>query len=501
MRRITFCLKQYVWIALITIVVSGCYYTTPPPPGYEVPICPVQMSINEALEETESLEGKPLFINNQPLPEDWWCLFGDSQLADLIEQTLQNNPTLHAAYAKIELAQEAANKVRSALFPTVNFATDIQKITVSKTGAIPPIPPVFPFNYTQYEGQFNFTYDLDIWLKNRNTFAAALGEVQAAIADNVFSQLALSMSVARVYFELQINYQRRDLAQALVDSFDRANQLIQQRVHQNLGTGIDYLFSQDRLAAARRTLSLIEEAILLTQNQLRAFIAGNFDETFCNLSVISKPLPSIPLPECLPLNLISYRPDIVSQLWLIQTAGRKVDVAIAGFYPDLNLSGFGGYQTIVLNKFFMGKSGYSDLELALSLPIFNAGLLQANLAATEIQYDLAVYKYNDLVINAVKEVLDGLIKVRKANERLGISRQETQYEEDIYQLTKLKFENNISSELDYLVQEQQVISALDNQAIATGETIQAMLLLIRALGGGYDASLIGECIVNKDENQ
>ncbi len=454
---------------------------------------------SEALQEAfDNAEADPQFEATAWIPEDWWQLFGDPQLDCFIRQALENNPTLQVAEAKINLAEHAVEKVQAALYTTVNLLGDAQRIKVSQNSpylpasatqnptALAPVFPGVPLNLNLYETYFTFSYDLDIWCKNRNTVRAAIGDMQAKIADEVFARLALSVSVASVYYQLQIDYQRRKLAQASVENRQRFYELTQKRQEQNLDNTQVVLNTVLNVQTAQEGLLAIDGDIAVREYQLKALLANDFTDEINDISITQQPLEKVPLPDGLPLHLIGHRPDIISQLWVIESAGRQIRVAQAGFYPDLNLMGYLGYQSSKISNLFASGSQFGDGELAFNLPVFNGGLLTANLRLSQVNYDLAILQYNQLVLDAVKDVLTALAVLKNANQQLQEFEKQTDSQKKIFELTKLRVANNISSAIDELNSEQQYILVKDQELVALGGTIQAALVLIKAVGGGFE---------------
>ena len=369
-------------------------------------------------------------------------------------------------------------------------------LPISGTGAIsssspipqaPIVPGIIPVYFTQYETALNILYDFDLWNKNRNTLKAACGEVQSAIADAAFVQLSLSIALAEVYFRLQADYEQLRILREIHENREEYFELVQMRVQYNLDDNLIFYAALNNLIAAKQAVLVAEANIAVGENQLRAYLAGDFQEEICDMHIDEIPLPKVPLPELLPLNLISHRPDIISQLWLIQSACFKIQVAVAGFYPDLNLMAFGGFQTIHFPKWFEARSTYGDIKLATGLPIFTGGLLQANLRSSEVDYDLEILTYNQLIIDAVKQVLDGIVILKNNNKQLELFRFEAAQQYELFRLTKLRMEHNIGSNLDYLNSEHEFLMIKRQEVIALGNTLRSILELIKALGGGYDA--------------
>lgn len=437
------------------------------------------------------------------MPQSWWRLFGDAQLDAFIEKTLQQNPTLQSAQMRIFASVYMVENLQSALYPYISFGADVSRQKLSRTGVIPfntgptgsdtpvlsvPIIPAsgIPEYFSLYETELNLTYNFDFWHKRRNTFKAALGSLQAHIAEEAFVRLELSIKVAEVYYELQMNYRRQEVMQAFVDNRTRYVNFIQKRLEGNLDNELALQQAESNLSDIKDLLLTIQGTIALNENQLRAYMAGDFEEEIFARPIIQCGLPKVPLPEDLPVHLLAQRPDIIAQLWMIESAGLQIEVAKAGFYPDFNLASFFGFQTIHFAKLFRWPSAFFNVDPAVSLPIFDAGKLMANFRGAEIDYDLAISEYNRLVIGAVKEVLDGLALLRNTWKRLEESESKLSRQHELYRLTKLRVAHNLNSTLDELISEGNVLMSQDQEIIALEHTIQAALGLIKSLGGGYE---------------
>lgn len=462
---------------------------------------PIDLPENALENATKEASSDPFMEVSDSKIIDWWSLFEDEQLTAFIQQAFAWNPTLKEAYTRILLAASNADKARSVLYPTINWAGDILREKFSQTGIIPfastgatgpgvPFPATggvngIPVYFTQYETELLLNYDFDFWNKNRNMLRAAIGEIYSNIAEEAFARLELGIAVAQVYFQLQIDYKRQEIANALVENQNEYLDLNQQRLSQNIDNKQVVHTGSFNVAAFQQVLLAIQGDIAVKENQLRAYLAGDFQDEIKPIQIAEKPLLKVVLPIDLPLHLISQRPDITAQLWLIESAGRLIESAKAGFYPDFNISALFGYQTIHLHELFQWPSTYFNVDPAFTLPIFDGGRLLANLRQSEVNYDLAIYEYNNLVLQAVQEVLDGIAVLRNAGQQLQEFNKKLDYQEKIFELMKLRVNNNINSKLDYLTSEQNVLNARDQTMVALGNTLQAMLQLIKALGGGY----------------
>lgn len=481
-------------LLLILSIFTSCRYGVRAEP-YDLPYDALEIA-------AVAVSSEPPFECSEMIPQDWWILFDDEQLNGFIEEAFTLNPTLQAAHAKILLANAYAKSARAAFYPTINWGGDILREKLSETGLTPfknPSTPSssaavvtpggtsgIPVYFTQYETELTLNYDFDVWGKNRNTLRAAIGEIKARIADEAFSRLQLGIAVASVYYQLQMNYQREKIALAYQKSQEQYLNLVQQKVQKKLDNKLSLNRAKANLTDAKLILLQIQGDIAVDEYQLKTYLAGNFDEEICKIPITMKPLPKVPLPKELPLHLLAQRPDISAQLWLIESAGKQIDVARAGFYPDFNLSALFGFQTIHLHKLFnYPESNFFYVNPAFTLPIFDGGRLKANLRITEVNYDLAIYKYNELILNAAKEVLDGIALLRNAHIQLQEYQEKKEYQEESLILANSRLKHGISSRLDYLIYEENLLIAQDQEVQAIGTLIQSILSLIKALGGGY----------------
>lgn len=469
---------------------------------------PISMPVTFLEETLETIPSNLIDKENKTLPFNWWEIFEDSQLNRLIEEALTHSPSFHSSKMKISLARSLANQTRSALYPNLNLGADIARDKFSQTGIIPftkndPNSPFIPQGagiplaatggkdripvyFTQYETEITLGYEFDFWGKNRNTLKAALGRMRAAVADHLFSRLQLSIAVAKTYFQLQIDLKRHVILKEWVEIRRSAAELIENRVNHHLDDNFSFKIANSDLLESLQQLMALELEIELRKNQLKAYVAKDFTETIDFLDISAQSLPRVPIPEELPLHLLSRRPDITSQIWLIESAGKEIEVAKAGFYPDFNLYTLYGYQTLHLPKLLSWPSSFFNIDPSVSLPIFDGGRLKANLSNTEIQYDLEILKYNGLVLQAVQETLDALKQLHNADQQLKVFERLTKDQEELFQLSVLRLKNHLNSKLDQLAREDNLYQAKEKEIMALGLRLDAILSLIKALGGGYE---------------
>lgn len=455
--------------------------------------CPIEVP-DIALEL--EVEDTSRFTTLETLSPDWWKMFQDDQLTWLIVTALEQNPSLLAARDKVYRAAYTADFEKSYLYPHFGLEADLQRQKLSETGVIPfqsgpignpssvPIGPQIPVWYTLYETSINFSYEIDLWGKRRKAFCAALDVMHAREADEAFRRLSLSVLMAKSYFQLQIAYRREAIQQQLQVNLQKRFDLVKQKKANRLADESTILEAENALLQVEENVISLKKEIQMTKNLILSLLAGDFTEAIEPWCL--EDIPEIPLPCSLPLHLLAHRPDIISQIWMIEAFSLQTEVAKAEFYPDFNLVGFIGFQTIHLRKLFESKSAYGVVEPAMTLPIFQGGALVANLRSSEVDVDLAIYQYNELVLNAVREVLDGIVQVQTSDQLQQAAKKQVEHRRNIFELMELKKTRHIASGIEVLQSEAAALLSEDHYLQAVENSLSASLELIKALGGGYE---------------
>lgn len=426
---------------------------------------------------------------------DWWRAYGDDQLTGLIGEALNGSPTLAAAQARVDKANAQLGQARSSLFPTLNGNGSVSEYKQSYNAGFPV--QFVPKGYNDI-GQLtlNFNYELDFWGKNRKAVAAATSDASAAQADAAEARLMLSTQIAQAYADLSRLYAERDVAQESVASRQDTLKLVGDRVTNGLDTRGELSEAQAGVPTAKAQLAAIDEDIALTRNQLAALLGEGPDR---GLS-IDRPKPgairAFGLPQTLAADLIGRRPDVVAARWRAEAAAKRIGVAKAQFYPDINLVAYVGLSSLHLDKLFASGSDIGQVGPAVSLPIFEGGRLRANLRGARADYDEAVASYNGALVQALQQVADAAASTRALQDRLSQSRAALAADEDAYRIAKLRYEGGLANYQSVLLAEDHVLAS--RQAVADLDARAFMLdvQLVKALGGGFDQTAASKDHIN-----
>jgi NodT family efflux transporter outer membrane factor (OMF) lipoprotein len=237
--------------------------------------------------------------------------------------------------------------------------------------------------------------------------------------------------------------------------------------------------------AARADVAMLDEQIALTRNQLAALVGQGPDSGLAITRPSQATLKAFGLPDRLAVDLIGRRPDLVAAKWRAQAAAKRIGVAKAAFYPDVNLVASIGLESLGLDKFFNPGSQTGQYGIAPSLPIFEGGRLRANLRGARADYDEAVASYDATLVQALREVADATASQKALVDRLKQSREALADDEAAYQVARLRYDGGLSNYQSVLLAEDAVLqgrrTVVDLEARAFSLDIQ----LIKALGGGY----------------
>jgi NodT family efflux transporter outer membrane factor (OMF) lipoprotein len=421
----------------------------------------------------------------------WWEAYGDPQLSALIDEGLAGAPDIAAAKGRLEKARAMVSSSRADLLPSLTGNAEVSSNKESLNLGFPPqFAQYLPHGYHGFgEATLNLNWELDFWGKNRKALAAAISDARASDADLAEARLVLSTSIAAAYADLARLYAERDVAERAVASRQETLDLVQRRVTNGLDTHGELSQAQAGPASARADLDAIDEEIVLTRNQIAALMGEGPDRGAGIARPKDASLKAFGLPQRLAADLLGRRPDIAAARWRAEAASKRIGVAKAQFYPDVNLVGLIGYQALGLGKLFEASSNVGQFGPAVSLPIFEGGRLRANLKGARADYQTAVASYDSTLTEALHQVADAAASERALGGRLQESSDALAADEDAYRIARLRYEGGLSNYQTVLLSEDTVLADRRTVADLRARAFTLDVQLVRALGGGYQTSV------------
>ena len=465
-----------------------CCFVRPPVPFSSLPARPISGQSPRFRPRSRSRRRGPFPAKREPgLTDNWWQVYGDPELNRLIDEALQGSPNIKIAEARLRQAKAVAQQAGAALVPDISFGGSALVSKQSLNQGFPSqIQASMPHGWhTNTAVGTSFSFELDLYGKNRAALAAAESEEQAAAVDVVEAHLVLSTSVASAYAELVRLAADKAAAEDAVHIREQAAQLFREREQQGLETSGAEAQAEAVAESARADVDVIDGQIGIVRNQIAALVGKGPDRG------LSVPLPEARtvkepgLPPTLAADLIGRRPDLVAARLRAEAASSRIDVAHADFYPNIDLQGLVGFQSLDIGNLFQHASLIGAIGPAIHLPIFDGGRIEGAYRGARAGYDEAVADYDQTLINSLREVADAIVSQREVQTELGHARGALKQGEDAYRTADQRYRAGLAHYLDVLAAEDVLVVQRQRVADLEARALAQDVTLIRALGGGY----------------
>lgn len=415
--------------------------------------------------------------------DKWWERFQDPILNQLIETAIATNPTLQKAEAALKAAEQTANQKRARLYPEIDFDANTNWQHYSKYGFFRSVAPNMPAVINDINIDLTYRYEFDFWGKNRAIFKAALGEAAALAAEKKQAELILTTSIAYGYIELQFFLRKQAILLRQQENQESIASIRSKRQANAIDTALVRLGSDANILDVQASLIENEQLIKLKIHQLKALSGlgqdGNFEVRLTPFILLQ-----VALPEKLSLDLVARRPDLIAQKARTESAALLIDAAKTNFYPDINLMGFVGLESIKWNNIFKVLSYSGSAEPAIHLPIFTAGRIRAHLMEKVAEFNEAVYAYNELILQAAREVADSLTSIVLLQREIEVRAESLEIAAKEERLTIRRLLHAIDNRIQFFQAQNNALIAELNLAWLEYAKQLANILLIRSLGGG-----------------
>jgi len=455
--------------------VAGCMVG----PDYVRPGAPVPPAYSE-------MEGWKRAEPRDTLPRgEWWRMFGDPELDALAARINISNQNVQAAAANVRQAQAIAAQARAGLFPTLSAGATV---TRSKAPSLSNQPSFATGPVNNYNANLNASWALDLWGSIRRSVEAGEAAWQSSAAQLEATRLSAYSSLAVSYFALRITDAQRTVLEETVKAYQQTLQLTQNRYAAGVAAKVDVVQAQVQLQSTQAQLVDLS----VTRAQLEHAIATLVGEPAPTLSIARAPivatLPAIPLG--VPSDLLERRPDIAAAERTVASANAQIGVAQAAFYPTLTLSGAIGFRSTSYANWFTTPSQFWSLGAALAQVLFDGGLRRAVSDQAIATYDADVAGYRQTVLTAFQQVEDNLAALHFLEEEARLQDEAVRGARVAVELTTNQYKAGTVSYLNVIAAQQIALNNENNAVNVLGRRLAASVLLVTALGGGWDAATI-----------
>jgi NodT family efflux transporter outer membrane factor (OMF) lipoprotein len=413
---------------------------------------------------------------------NWWEAYHDRQLNVLINVAINHSPTLRMAQGRVNLVQSYADSMHAETLPNISGDTVAVRQRFTELQFIPP-PSSGNWNWDN-KVTATMAYDLDLWGRQESLWHASIDETNASKLEVQQVKLELINAITRSYIQLAMEYQLRDLAEEYLIEIKQRVAIQQRSMKAGLSTKIEVIEAETPLPLARVKIEAIDEHIKLLSNQLAA-LTGQGPGAGDSITRPSMTLEaSVGLPDTLQANLVGRRPDVLAHRWYVEAAQQNIEGAKKAFYPNINLIGFIGFQALGFGQLISNAASIAGAGPAISLPIFDGGRRRSKLSAQTANYDIAVERYNTVLVKALQDVSDQLVILQSNEKQIKDADIALISAQKAHHLAKVTFAGGLSNYQHVLDTNTTV---LDQQKIRTqlqAARLDAYAGLMRALGGG-----------------
>lgn len=415
-------------------------------------------------------------------PALWWTHYGDTQLNALIAQALKDSPSMQAADARFASARAALQFNAADQGARLDADASINRQRYSGNGFFPP--PIGGAWYTETTPQLVATYPVDWWGKHKAAIGAAVGEVNARLAENAAAEENLVSAVAQAYYSIEADWARLDNLKQMQDLQQQLLADKAKRVAHGVAASSAERQAEIDLGATNQQVTRLETGIAHEREALRALIGGDA-QALDDLTPHALPQPEPALPAQLGGDLLSRRPDLQAARWRVEASLDRIDSAKAAFYPDINLTGFVGNDVIAFEDLLKAPSRTFFIGATFDLPLFDNGRLNAKLAGSRSRRNEAIADYNEAVLEAVREVAQSGVAIQGTQKLIEQQNATSAATKALLKGAQSRFRQGLADQAALLSAQLGVARSRDAELQLQGRQIQNDITLVRALGGGY----------------
>jgi NodT family efflux transporter outer membrane factor (OMF) lipoprotein len=418
----------------------------------------------------------------RPPALDWWRGFASRELTTLMEEAQTVNLDIAAATSRILQADAQARITGAALLPFVS--ADVNASRARSSGRSSGGGLTTGREFSTYSASLSASYEIDFWGKNRDAVLSAEELVKATKFDRDVVALTTLAAVANAYFQVLTAQDRIRLATSNIASAQRIYDAIKQRLDVGTGTDLDLAQQESVLASQKASVPPLRQTLTQNVNALATLVSRPPE----SINVAGGSLRRLALPRVtpgLPSELLIQRPDIRRAEASLAATTADVGSARAQFFPSIQLTGQGGYQSAALASLFTPQAAFFNLAAGATQPIFDAARIQSNFDLQKARQDEALQTYRKTVVSAFADVDNALVALRQTSERLRLQTAVVSASRRAFDLAEQRLRAGTTDIITVLNTQLTLFQAEDSLAQIRLSRFQAIVSLYQALGGGW----------------
>jgi NodT family efflux transporter outer membrane factor (OMF) lipoprotein len=446
--------------------------TAPTPPAYkEIP-----PNWKEAQPSDQVLRGK------------WWEIYQDTQLNLLEQRIAVSNQILKAAEDKFRQSRAMVRYYRADLFPTVSAGVSATRERFSSNRPLAQLSGVGTFNDLVLP--VDMSYEPDVWGRLRRNVEAYRAGAQASFADLETVSLSLHAELAMDYFQTRELDAEEQLLDFTVDGYQHSLELTENRYQGGLVSQVDVAQAQTLLETARSQAIDVKEQ----RTQFEHAIALLVGEPASGFSLPVAALNATPpvIPPGLPSQLLERRPDIASSERQMAEANANIAVAKAAYFPLFNFSPSAGFETATVANWLSNPSSFISVGVSAMATVFDVGRRRSGYDQAHAAYDQTMASYQQNLLVAYQEVENSLAALRLLEQEATTQAAAVAAAEHSLDLSKNRYAGGVTTYLEVITAQATALAGERGAVQLSGRRMVASVLLIKALGGGWDAASLAK---------
>jgi len=427
----------------------------------------------------------------------WWQIFHDPGLDDFERQLLAANQSLAAARDRLDQARSLARVATADYFPQLSTdpsalrqrGSGNRPLNGSEPALVNGVPqPTTPYTQSVYTVPFNLSYEVDLFGRVRRNVEAANASLQSSAADLQNVQLVLTAELAADYFSLRELDAEFQVVRESVGYQRKGLDLVNNRHQGGIASGLEVAQQAALLDSTLSQLALVQQS----RAQYEHAIAVLVGKPASSLAVPVAPLQATPppIPLGVPSDVLERRPDIAAAERQIAYQNAEVGIARTAFYPHITLSGAGGWQSREIAPLLNAPSLFWSIGADALEPLVEGGRNRANLAAARAAYEQSVANYRQAVLTAFQQAEDGISNLSTLAQALSTQAAAVEDARRALDIANNRYIGGVTSYLDVITAQTTLLTSQRLETQLLGQQMVSAVYLVKALGGGWDASQI-----------
>jgi len=467
------------WVtAPLAGVLAACSFA----PTYRIPDSPPPAPVYQ--EAGDWQQAQPLDTEARG---SWWMPFHDKTLDTLEAKVDDANQNLKGGFARLQEARAATRIARASLVPTLNATSSgsRQRLSQNSPTYVKGSEPTF----NDFDLEADLSYEIDLWGRVRNTVNAAKANQQASAADLATLNLTLHAELATDYYALRSEDAEQGLLEKTVEDYSKSLELTQSLYKGGAAAVADVDQAQAQLETARTQAADIALARAQTEHAIAVLIGENPSRFRLDSNPLAVDAAPPPVDLGLPSTLLERRPDVAAAERRVAAANAQIGVARAAYFPVFSLAAAAGLASASASTWLTAPSRSWSVGPQGVLTLFDAGRHRAETAQARAQYDEQVADYRNTVLTAYREVEDNLAALHRLEEESGTESAAVTATAKALEQARYRYRAGLVTYLEVATTETTALQAELSRVNILNRRMNASILLIKALGGGWRTQL------------